>query len=554
MPFKFLSNNRVSHSGSTSKDRHSFSSPETTGCLFIMWSLIKKDDDEKLRTALGSLARTSLEEVLNGELAEQAEKPTRRKAFYSFFLTKKQNLQKESGPLFQAVMLGSFRCVHVLRDLGANILQQEKHGWNVVHYLAVVSFYSYDYENKAVKIYKRLLETLSPPETEELLRMEDKNGLRPLELAAHCCCLMLTKAILNTPGVYLSKVERRGLIEKSWYNVTEYEGIRSKGKRRHKNPIYLLTFMDRKVLKCPKALHELRQGILHKWAQQKLRTNILFIFFWFLHRALFFVGFYFLLAVDVQMYLYIAYVFYLGEPNTTTANDNVTTANSTSENNTESNSTTCERFTSWYLDQNNPIGMWVIMIFYSYISTVITTSITIDILTFLVELFTRPNRWNKCLGKKKNSTINPVLYSVSQVLFMTTALIYISQSFIAATSTTMQHYTYDGLVEACLIISCYLSVWSILYFVQLLPSIGHFVNIVLRMQMILLNFIIIYLIMFFPYPHVFLILLRGRDHCAVEGFENIAEGFYSVFKIMLNMMDFGLHYESLGKCGHPFPR
>ena len=109
--------------------------------------------------------------------------------------------------------------------------------------------------------------------------------------------------------------------------------------------------------------------------------------------------------------------------------------------------------------------------------------------------------------------------------------------------------TNDGqfIVKLCLIIACYLSVWSILYFVQLLPSVGHFVNIVLRMQTILLNFIVVYCILIFPFPHVFLILLRGEDGCEVEGFETLFAGIYSVFKLMVNMLDFRQMYEITGK-------
>ena len=103
------------------------------------------------------------------------------------------------------------------------------------------------------------------------------------------------------------------------------------------------------------------------------------------------------------------------------------------------------------------------------------------------------------------------------------------------------------IVKLCLIISCYLSVWSILYFVQLLPSVGHFVNIVLRMQTILLNFIVVYCILIFPFPHVFLILLRGEDDCEVEGFETLFAGIYSLFKLMVNMLDFRQMYGITGK-------
>ena len=107
-------------------------------------------------------------------------------------------------------------------------------------------------------------------------------------------------------------------------------------------------------------------------------------------------------------------------------------------------------------------------------------------------------------------------------------------------------------MKFCLIASCYLSAWSILYFVQLLPSVGHFVNIVQRMQVILVNFIVVYTILLFPFPHVFLVLLKEEDHCELEGFETLSAGFYSVFKVMVNMLDFRQTYGISGKYMHLF--
>ena len=131
------------------------------------------------------------EELLNGKHTEMIERVGKREMFLSFFITKKENLQKETLPLFQAVIFGSFDCMQALINLGANVLQQEKNGWNIVQYLVVVSYFSLDSEDKAVKIYKHLLMCLSLFQIRALLYMEDKEGFRSLELAAHAWCLCL---------------------------------------------------------------------------------------------------------------------------------------------------------------------------------------------------------------------------------------------------------------------------------------------------------------------------------------------------------------------------
>ena len=92
------------------------------------------------------------------------------------------------------------------------------------------------------------------------------------------------------------------------------------------------------------------------------------------------------------------------------------------------------------------------------------------------------------------------------------------------------------------------SVWSILYFVQLLPYVDPFVNSIQKMLGIMINFTIVYFIMIFPYPHAFLALLKGNSGCKLEGFESVWNGMYTSFKIMLNMVDLDT-YNVNGKFG-----
>ncbi len=91
--------------------------------------------------------------------------------------------------------------------------------------------------------------------------------------------------------------------------------------------------------------------------------------------------------------------------------------------------------------------------------------------------------------------------------------------------------------------TCYFSVWTILYFIQMLPAVGHFVNTIQRMLGYMLQFIVIYAFILIPYPFGFYILLRSTYGCTGPGFENPLEAFYTIFKIMLNMEDFSSYEE-----------
>ena len=84
------------------------------------------------------------------------------------------------------------------------------------------------------------------------------------------------------------------------------------------------------------------------------------------------------------------------------------------------------------------------------------------------------------------------------------------------------------------IAACVVSVWSMLYFVQLLPSIGHFVIVVQHMLRDLLNFI--FIMMLTPFVQVLFVLINrhSRNGC-VSDFSNYLTSFYTTFKLMRNM-------------------
>ena len=86
--------------------------------------------------------------------------------------------------------------------------------------------------------------------------------------------------------------------------------------------------------------------------------------------------------------------------------------------------------------------------------------------------------------------------------------------------------------------TCYVSVWTVLYFIQMIPAIGHFVNSIQKMLTIMVKFLIVYIFILIPYPHAFLLLLSNDEECKPNGFDNIGHAIYSIFKIMLNMIDF----------------
>ena len=543
-----------------------------------MWTLIKEDRSESFENILLDMDMDQKQALLNGfcEINKNEEDETRKATFMaklnSLFRKKDRGLRDDTRPLFQCVTFGSYKILRVLLKHGADIFQVAENQWNIIHYLIIVSRENENFEGKAVQIYKRLLSELPVEDVRRLLMMEDTDGLRPLELAVHVGCLQMFNAIVNTPGVYLVNRQRKGLKEESWYDITEYEdgSFCNKAARHSKSPINLLSFSERKILKSDVSTDILRKGMLKQWARRKFLCNSPFIWIWFCLRLVSIVAFYFLISVDMNILLKQYFTHSVGTDTTNATNsedifltnNNVTSSfydclvpNETlnncyyalrnlkkvkdiQNNRNALNDTACQPFMGWYItteemhDSHMSLGaLWILI---SYLKIYSACSVIFDIISVLTLFCSNSIKWKQFQGKKKDIIASNTFYRVLQFTFMMFVSFIIGEY---GELDSKRDYSNKRLLKVGLIFSCFLSVWSVLYFVQLMPSVGQFVNSIRRMLGIMYNFIIVYGIMLYPYPHAFMVMLKTNLGCQVPGFETLQDGIYSSFKIMLNMLD-----------------
>ena len=459
-------------------------------------------------------------------------------------------------------------------------MQVAENQWNIIHYLIAVSHENETFESKAVQIYKQLLAELEVEDVRKLLMMEDTDGLRPLELAVHADCLQMFNVIINTPGVYLVNRQRKGLKEVSWYDITEYEDIRfwNKNTRPSKSPINLLSYSERKILKSDISTHILRTGMLKQWMRRNFLCNAPFIWFWFCLRLVFVIGFYHMISIDITEFV-LQKLYYLSlsliddyssenilsiTNNTSNYCDcnfrnetfnncyyycalrNVTEViDAVNERDTQ-NDTTCQSFTGWYVTneqmRSSALSVSALIVNMYYLLVYGACSMVFDIISALTLLCSNSYKWKYFHGKKKDIIVSNTFYRFCQFTFITFVFIIIWDLFfsIGQDNQTISDQT---LLKVGLIFTCFLSIWSVLYFIQLMPSVGQFVNSIRRMLGLMFNFIIVYGLMLYPYPHTFMVMLRNSSGCQVPGFETLQTGIYSSFKIMLNMLDLST-YES----------
>ena len=549
-----------------------------------MWTLIKEDRSEPFENILLDMDMDQKEALLNGFCEiNQNEEDEIRKATYmaklkSLCRKKDKGLRDDTRSLFQCVTFDSFNILKVLLKHGADILQVAENQWNIIHYLIIVSRENENFEGKAVQIYKRLLSELAAEDVRKLLMMEDTDGLRPLELAVHAGCLQMFNAIVNTPGVYLVNRKRKGLKEESWYDITEYEdgSVCNKATRHSRSPINLLSFSERKVLKSDVSTGILRKGMLKQWASKKFLCNTPFIWIWFCLRLVSIVAFYFLISVDMNIFLKQNFTHSVGTGTTNATNSEdifLTNNNVTSslydclesnetlnncyyalrnlkkvidiENNRNAlNDAPCQTFMGWYITteemRESQMSVRALYMLIWYLLIYSACSVIFDIISVFTLFCSNSMKWKQFQEKKKDIVASNTFYRVCQFTFVMFSSFFLIQY---TNLGSKQDYSDQRLLKVGLIFSCFLSVWSVLYFVQLMPSVGQFVNSIRRMLGIMFNFIIVYGIMLYPYPHAFMVMLKNNLGCQVPGFETLQNGIYSTFKIMLNMLDIS-NYQS----------
>ena len=165
------------------------------------------------------------------------------------------------------------------------------------------------------------------------------------------------------------------------------------------------------------------------------------------------------------------------------------------------------------------------LIFHS--SLIVLTSIIAWIKSYQNNMGFYEMRFNE----KKELFVHYRFYSFCHFM---TGLIYV----VAALLSILDLNGSQTLIAWLITSTCIGSFWSILYFVQTFPSIGHFAIAIQRMVRVLWQFIIVFTIAFIPFTHAFYRLLQQPDGCPnLDLSSSPPLHFYNIFLLMLNMVD-----------------
>lgn len=348
-------------------------------------------------------------------------------------------------------------------------------------------------ELEYIAIYELLINTLSKDQKKHLIFLEDSEGLRPIELATRLCTFGIFQTILDTEGVYLYNKGHLGGYVCTWFDVTDYESS-SHGQRCDRSPLKMLVALEKEHLKNAQNTKLLQHPAIAKWIQNKIITNVPYLTAWFLTR--------------------LAYTFliFVGA----TAERNAVGQNQRNDTNA---------FCPEPLFDVSSLTFWIITYLAIAFSVIIVLYDTIDNFLYQIKFKHQDSRLYHVFGSR-NFVVRTRFYRVCNFLLAAAVLTFHTSNFLHKSAITSKAYMLTNI----------LNIWSLLFFIQLLPALGYFVTIIQRMLKDMFHFLVLYVILFFSFSQTFYNLFYMGTVCTEE-FHTVPMSMYSTFRIMLNMID-----------------
>ena len=401
----------------------------------------------------------------------------------------KHQITTVQRPWCLAAVCGSQRVVKELYQAGIDVFQKDKLGNNIIHTLIIQA--SRQQESLHLEMYNFIVALISHENLTSLLLAENADGLRPVELAAYFHTLRLLDAILETPGIYLSKKVRCATLFINHYDVSDYESC-DESRTKTKSLLYLLIFLRSHKLCDPYTKEIYTSGLIGQWISCRKKVFMPLIIMWLFMR-LFVVG----LALFPTILSMQSYTLLCGI----------------------------------HMELPKPVRLVTLCM----LAMIAASALVFDFLDMYQ--FCRPKSYwmTRYVPTKGNLVVRYYFYRTVQLLNNLAI-------FIACIDRILSHYRapmLPTLLGLCLVIVVlWGSVWSILFFVQLSHIFGNYVIATQRMLFNLMRFSLIILIFFVPSAILFprFISVNEDGTCPLE-FRSMTSSFYTTFTVILNMID-----------------
>lgn len=424
-------------------------------------------------------------------------------------------MNKVNLPVHVAFGCCSKEVVELMVQYGADILNLSD-GQNILHSAVITGFNKPQIEEDICKMVKWLIDDFLPPENvPTLLFQENPDGFYPLELAAQQGCLRIMKILLERKGHVASEM-CRGLGIYRLHDITEYEI----GDRHRQSPINMLAYLDVKKLQDPETSKIILSPLFLDWIDQKIKCNIPLLLLWFFMRFLF-VSIFIILDLDVHWIEAISGNKTIGEM-------------------------ICPDLAFVNLQPHQNSTLSLVLVFSSFAIFAV----------YIVQAVENRRRKLYLKGMDLNgakTTIASIKFFRAEQAILVVAILSTTIESLELLFSGIQEYTaisflITDIARSGIPVFC---LWSVCYFIQLVPSIGPSIISIQSMLVDMARFMLLYVIIVFPFIHVFesFALINSKEGC-VEEFKNPLQTAYTLFRMMLNIYDpstgsIGENYENV---------
>ena len=445
---------------------------------FTFWfDIIEQNNVEQTQAIIASLNETETDLLLNGEFVSG------NHHYYGRTIKPKPLLAKT--PLAVAICSRSKGMVSLLISSGAKSTHLTDVG-NIIHVLIRSNYMK---NEEFPDMFDVITESVSHKELKTLLYQEDRDKFRPLELAAKLSVFGVFEKILNTEDIYRFSKWREGQSIFTMYDVTDYESFPKPNRCR--SPVMLLCQTSRQSSQKTSILTLMNSPVIQEWMNYKYSSNLMFIILWGMFRIL----------------LVSAYIF---SKDLSAYKDSVTKINT---NRVPRCRDTYEFLT---INEDNRILLCTTHIL------ICSLLIFLDIVEYV--LFVAREK-TLIWSREKSPVVSTAFYRISQFLFLS-SFIMVRVGEIAGVRLFIDCFS---------IMTSLLSLWPLLFFVQLMPFVGHFVIIIQRMLFHMLQFLFVFFVIFFIFSLTYYNMFSAYKSCD-PNFATLPWSVYSSFQIMLNML------------------
>ena len=463
------------------------SSTLPTSGVLIKWILALTRDDEVLARQLLEEVPVAMHisELLEARLvfsrpSDEIKQPTRQLSVTTYSPDK---------PWCLAAVCDSRAVMKVLLEYGADLLQVNSKGNNMLHVLAALASTGTETEEeRAIAIAKHVKSIMEPEVYCTLLLKENSDGLRPLELAGHLGSFALFRFYFDTNSLYITREEDHILYKIQYIEITEYVT----GVRFYQSPLNSLLNVEHDRISSKPFAETFLTEPIRSWVDAIYSVNMPVIVIWAIIRI-----------ANICLFL---------------------SCNVTIEDECTGN-TTCGNHDAKSVTKN-VISYWVVFV-------ISTLTLVIDFIDFVRYALSRPRWLNRVVYDKKRSRMTQLFYRITHFIAVSVVATVTLVSLVDYHSNRPPSFEVGGYG---FIAGVYGLGWSLLYFFQILPMFGHYVMAVQRMLNDFANFSFLMLIFFTTYSVGFFKLLNSVT--SLPEFQTFLSSIYGTFLVMLNMVDF----------------